>query len=85
MFPPLQGFVDRAKRAQLQVLNALARVPCLLDHPEVKPYQEMVDGYGLGFDLPQGGIDDGENALLVVRVFSAAGKVSTSLFCVQAR
>ena len=60
MCPPLQNFVDRAKHAQLQVLKALARVPCLLEHPEVKPYQAMVEGYGLGFDLPQGGSDDGE-------------------------
>lgn len=60
MFPPLQDFVDRTKHAQLQVLNALARVPCLLEHPEVKPYQAMAQGYGLGFDLPQGGTDGGE-------------------------
>lgn len=60
VFPPLQSFVDRAKHAQLQVLRALARVPCLLEHPEVKPYQTMVEGCGLGFDLPQGGGDDGE-------------------------
>eukprot|EP00903_Cladosiphon_okamuranus_P016193 g14943.t2 len=57
VFPPLQDFVDRARHAQLQVLNALARVPCLLEHPEVKPYQAMAEGYGLGFDLPQGGTD----------------------------
>ncbi len=69
VLPPLQDFVDRAKRAQLQVLDALARVPCLLDHPEVKPYQEMVDGYGLGFDLPQGGVDDGEDKVSVSPCF----------------
>lgn len=61
MLPPLQSFVERAKRAQLQVLSVLARVPCLLEHPEVQPYQAMVEGYGLGFDLPQGGTDEGEH------------------------
>eukprot|EP00752_Nemacystus_decipiens_P006721 g6044.t1 len=56
--PPLQNFVERTKRAQLQVLKAVARVPCLLEHPEVKPFHAMVEGYGLGFDLPQGGNDE---------------------------
>lgn len=64
VFPPLQDFVNRTKRAQLQVLNALVGVPCLLEHPEVKPYHKMVEGYGLGFDLPQGGTDDGEKKSL---------------------
>lgn len=66
MFPPLQDFVDRAKRAQLQVLTALARVPCLLDHPEVTPYRTMVEGYGLGYELPQGRSDNGENTYRTV-------------------
>lgn len=62
MFPPLEDFVRRTKQAQVQVLTALARVPCILEHPEVKPYQTMVEGYGLGFELPQGGDEDiGEN------------------------
>ncbi|CAM9401133.1 unnamed protein product [Ectocarpus fasciculatus] len=58
VFPPLADFVHRAKQAQMQVLTALARVPCILEHPEVKPYQTMVEGYGLGFELPQGGDED---------------------------
>lgn len=58
VFPPLEDFVSRAKCAQLEVLAVLAGVPCLLEHPEVKPYQTMVEGYGLGFDLPQRGIDE---------------------------
>lgn len=67
MFPPLRDFVDRAKRAQLQVLTTLARVPCLLDHPDVKPYQTMVEGYGLGYELPQGGADNGEHTYSTVQ------------------
>lgn len=63
VFPPLQDFIDRAKRAQLQVLAALARVPCLLDHHEVKPYRTMMEGYGLGYELPQGGGDEGDRTI----------------------
>ncbi|CAB1111071.1 unnamed protein product [Ectocarpus sp. CCAP 1310/34] len=58
VFPPLEDFVRRAKQAQVQVLTTLARVPCILEHPDVKPYQTMVEGYGLGFELPQGGDED---------------------------
>ncbi|CAM9710944.1 unnamed protein product [Scytosiphon promiscuus] len=74
--PPLGDFVSRTRCAQLEVLAVLARVPCLLEHPEVKPYQTMVEGYGLGFDLPQGGIDeDGENS---------SGANSTTWECMRA-
>lgn len=52
MFPPLKSFVDRARHAQLAVLAVLARVPCVLDHPDVTPYMNMVEGHGLGLDLP---------------------------------
>lgn len=52
MFPPLKCFVDRARYAQLAVLAVLACVPCVLDHPNVTPYMDMVKGHGLGLDLP---------------------------------
>ncbi|CAM9191667.1 unnamed protein product [Ectocarpus sp. 4 AP-2014] len=58
VFPPLEDFVRRAKQSQVQVLTTLARVPCILEHPDVKPYQTMVEGYGLGFELPQVGDED---------------------------
>lgn len=56
--------MSRTKHAQLEVLAVLARVPCLLEHPEVKPYQTMVEGYGLGFDLPHGGTGENGKRLL---------------------
>lgn len=59
--PPLQNFVSRAKRAQLQMLTVFARLPSFFEHPEIKPYHEMAQGQGLGLDLPGGGDDDGSD------------------------
>lgn len=37
----------------MAVLSVLAEVPCLVEHPDIKPYVKMVNGHGLGLDLPQ--------------------------------